>query len=97
MHPSKQQMRKGSEAMSYKFFENKMCEFYPCHKAEQINCLFCFCPLYTIDCGGSCETVIGKDGKQIKDCSNCLLPHLEGGYEYVIKRLNGENKKKTER
>lgn len=35
---------------SYKFFENKECEYYPCHKdMESINCLFCYCPLYHLD------------------------------------------------
>ncbi len=35
--------------MSYKFFENKDCEFYPCHKVSEQNCLFCFCQLYNLD------------------------------------------------
>lgn len=33
----------------YKFFQNKECEYFPCHKvkeAEDFNCLFCYCPLY---------------------------------------------------
>ena len=34
---------------SYRFFQNKECEYFPCHKAEneeEFNCLFCYCPLY---------------------------------------------------
>ena len=34
----------------YKFFQNKKCEYFPCHKGipeEDFNCLFCYCPLYT--------------------------------------------------
>ena len=33
---------------SYRFFENKECQYYPCHKGiENMNCLFCYCPLYS--------------------------------------------------
>ena len=28
---------------SYRFFENKECQYYPCHKGiENMNCLFCY-------------------------------------------------------
>ncbi len=74
-------------AVSYKFFENRTCEFYPCHKTERINCLFCFCPLYNTECGGNFELILGNDGKKIKDCSHCVVPHSEKGYEYVIEKL----------
>jgi len=66
------------------FFEHKDCEYYPCHKMERINCIFCYCPLYHIkDCGG--EYVILKNGK--KDCSACLFPHDEFNYELICDRL----------
>ncbi len=29
--------------------------------------------------------------KPIKDCSNCILPHIESGYDYVIQRLQAVN------
>ena len=33
---------------SYRYFENKACKYYPCHAdIDHINCLFCYCPLYT--------------------------------------------------
>ncbi|MBQ7109575.1 MAG: metal-binding protein [Clostridia bacterium] len=73
--------------MSYSYFENKKCEYYPCHKAENINCLFCFCPLYHMeDCGGSPE-FIETDGKRIKDCSNCMFPHRKENYEKIIEKI----------
>lgn len=32
---------------SYRFFENKECQYFPCHKPlEHFNCLFCYCPFY---------------------------------------------------
>ncbi|MCL2177308.1 MAG: cysteine-rich small domain-containing protein [Firmicutes bacterium] len=52
--------------MSYKFFQNRACEFFPCHEVKEVdlgidfggslenfNCLFCFCPLYNLkdECG----------------------------------------------
>ena len=71
--------------MSYKFFENKECEFYPCHKgAKKLNCLFCYCPLYLkADCGGNYKIL--KNG--IKDCSDCLFVHIPENYEKVIEKL----------
>ncbi|MBQ3009245.1 MAG: metal-binding protein, partial [Oscillospiraceae bacterium] len=33
---------------SFRFFENRDCEYYPCHKTDHpLNCLFCYCPLYS--------------------------------------------------
>ena len=65
--------------MSYRFFQNKQCEYFPCHEGD-LNCLFCFCPLYRfIECGGSPRWIKG-----VKDCSECSLPHDEDGYDYII-------------
>ena len=73
--------------MSYKFFENKDCEFYPCHNSDKINCLFCYCPLYfNYDCGGKYE-IIEVKGIEMKDCSNCTIPHNEEGYDYIVNKL----------
>lgn len=74
---------------SYKWFSNKECKYYPCHKDGETNCLFCFCPLYNFEnCGGN--FVINKRG--LKDCKDCKIPHSEGGYEYIINKII-ENKK----
>ena len=71
--------------MNYNFFQNKKCEYFPCHKTDNIdnfNCIMCFCPLYTYkDCGGNYKIL--KNG--IKDCSKCLIPHYD--YNYVITKL----------
>ena len=63
-------------------FSNTSCEYYPCHGIENQNCLFCYCPLYNMECGGN---YIMRKG--IKDCSACTIVHTEGGYEYVQKML----------
>ncbi|MBQ9949863.1 MAG: cysteine-rich small domain-containing protein [Clostridia bacterium] len=73
---------------SYKFFLNTDCKYFPCHKTadtECFNCLFCFCPLYALSdkCGGNFKFL--PDGT--KDCSECLLPHTEGGYEYIMHKF----------
>ena len=52
---------------SDRFFANTECRFYPCHRGvDEINCLFCYCPLYHIeDCPGN-PAFIEKDGRRIK-------------------------------
>ncbi|MBR2405252.1 MAG: metal-binding protein [Clostridia bacterium] len=71
----------------YKYFENTECEYYPCHKisGEYFNCMFCFCPLYSMgkDCGGN----FTYTDSGIKDCSMCTLVHSKGGYEHIINKL----------
>ncbi len=67
------------------FYANRDCECYPCHKnadSENFNCLFCYCPLYALgeDCGGN----FSYTEQGFKDCSNCLIPHSEKGYDYII-------------
>ncbi|HHW61995.1 MAG TPA: metal-binding protein [Syntrophomonadaceae bacterium] len=60
------------------------CEYYPCHDGEDMSCLFCYCPLYRMkDCGGNYKILPGG----IKDCSDCLLPHQEENYVYILLRL----------
>lgn len=76
------------EKNSYEYFQNIECEYFPCHKknGEYFNCLFCYCPLYLIkECGGNYIYYKG-----VKDCSNCLIPHSEGGYDYINKKLKEE-------
>lgn len=69
------------------FMTNTMCPYFPCHAGadvESFNCLFCFCPLYALGeaCGGAFHYTEGG----IKDCSHCLLPHSEGGYDYILEK-----------
>lgn len=72
---------------SSRFFANKKCEFYPCHKSgEDINCLFCYCPLYTSDCPGNYH-MIEKDGRKVKSCIDCIFPHIPENYDKVISFL----------
>ena len=70
------------------FFANKDCMYYPCHECkEDINCLFCYCPLYHLDdCPGS-YTITDKGGVKIKNCKDCVYPHLAKNYPDVIRRL----------
>lgn len=81
-------------SMSYKFFQNKECEFFPCHsEVKDFNCLFCYCPLNHIkECGGT-YTILQNGWK---DCSGCVIPHTN--YDYIIKKLkevNYENKRNS--
>jgi len=75
---------------SDQFFKNVECRFFPCHErigTETFNCLFCYCPLYSLgrDCGGNFE-YIGESGN-VKCCSKCTFPHEAGNYDLVIAKL----------
>ena len=72
----------------YDFFQNKACEYFPCHAGadkESFNCLFCYCPLYALGdkCGGSFQYL--PNG--IKDCSNCLRPHRRENYGKIMEKM----------
>ena len=74
---------------NYAFFQNKDCEYFPCHKCadeENFNCLFCYCPLYALgdQCGGSFTYL--ENG--IKDCSNCLKPHRRENYDRIMAKMD---------
>ena len=73
---------------SSKFFANKDCEYYPCHKMEgDLNCLFCYCPLYHLeDCPGN-PTYKDKNGRRIKVCTNCTFPHHPENYDQIMAHL----------
>jgi len=69
----------------YKFFQNRECEYFPCHQIDddtKFNCLFCYCPLYALGnrCGGAfCYTKSG-----IKNCTYCIRPHLPENYDVIV-------------
>ena len=80
-------MQNDMKTENYKFFQNKKCEFFPCHKVaneDEFNCLFCFCPLYMLKdkCGGNFKYSNG-----IKDCSACIIPHSKNGYEFIMNKM----------
>lgn len=73
----------------YDFFQNKECEFFPCHEgadAACFSCLFCYCPLYALgeNCGGNYTYT--EQG--IKDCSSCLVPHRRENYRKVMAKMD---------
>ena len=73
---------------NYDFFQNRQCEYFPCHKVandENFSCLFCYCPLYALGdtCGGNFTYL--ENG--IKDCSNCLVPHRKENYDRIMEKM----------
>ncbi len=77
------------EPNSFKYFCNRDCQYFPCHKnadEDNFNCLFCYCPLYALGdkCGGNFKYIEGG----IKDCSDCLLPHNPKSYFYILSKYN---------
>lgn len=73
---------------SYRFFENKDCKYFPCHEGlEEFNCLFCYCPLYAKEnCPGKPQ-YMDIDGKSVKDCTNCVFPHVPENYDVIMNCL----------
>jgi Zn-finger protein len=74
--------------MKQEFFSHIECEAYPCHdinEEEEFNCIFCFCPFYTLD--ELCEGNYIRTEKGIKDCSACTAPHKRSNYKNIIKKL----------
>ena len=71
---------------SFYYFENRECQYYPCHKGmAEMNCLFCYCPLYALgeNCGGNFRYT----QKGIKDCTNCLRPHIRENYPEITAQM----------
>lgn len=72
----------------YSFFKNESCEFFPCHEGianGDFNCLFCYCPLYTLgkNCGGNYMYL--PNG--VKSCEKCTFPHKRENYDRIISRF----------
>lgn len=76
---------------SYRFFENKECKYYPCHKGiKDFNCLFCYCPMYHKQkCPGN-PKYLKVNGKEIKVCDECTFPHNPDSYDKIIHILSNE-------
>ena len=52
---------------------------------DEFNCLFCYCPLYTL--GKNCGGKFKYTDKGIKNCSDCLLPHNKNNYDYIMSKF----------
>ena len=74
---------------SQRFFENKECRYFPCHKGlEDFNCLFCFCPMYAKEnCPGN-PGYMESGGRKIKICTDCTFPHVPEHYDRIIELLS---------
>lgn len=78
-----------SDTRHFSFYQNRECEYFPCHKGvpeKDFNCLFCFCPLYTL--GKNCGGAYGCTAQGVKDCSGCVFPHMRENYEAVLARFD---------
>ena len=73
----------------YDSFQNKQCEYFPCHEGanpETFSCIFCYCPLYAL--GDKCGGAFTYTEKGIKDCSKCLRPHRRENYEKIVDKMD---------
>ena len=77
---------------SSRFFENRECEYFPCHKGlEDFNCMFCYCPMYRLEqCPGN-PAYKEKNGTTIKVCTNCTFPHKPENHAKIVEILRKMN------
>ena len=71
------------------FIQNKDCSWFPCHDIDEDrhDCKFCYCPLFFADCNGNYS--LTDEG--IKDCTDCLKPHIDKKFIFKeIRRLESE-------
>ena len=62
------------EAKHYAFFQNRDCEYFPCHKVkdeENFNCLFCYCPLYALGSNAAAISAIRKTASRTAPAAPC--------------------------
>jgi Zn-finger protein len=65
---------------NYKFFQNKSCEYWMCHKGinkDNFSCLFCYCPVF-YHCA-------------LKDkipCERCIFPHRRNNYDRMMLEIS---------
>jgi Zn-finger protein len=80
---------------SSRFFANRSCQYYPCHEGqEELNCLFCYCPMYLSEhCPGN-SAWLDVGTYIIKDCSGCTFPHKAENYDAIIDYLRESGKKR---
>lgn len=81
-------MKQDWQGKHYAFFQNRQCEYFPCHKTDDpdnFNCLFCYCPLYALgrSCGGNCRYT--EQG--LKDCAQCMVPHRRENYGKILEKF----------
>ena len=72
----------------YVFFQNRECEFFPCHRGAEkdgFSCLFCYCPLYAL--GDKCGGNFTYTETGIKDCSGCQIPHRRENYDRIMEKM----------
>ncbi len=75
------------EGKHFSFFQNRECEYFPCHatdKPEDFNCIFCYCPLYAL--GDRCGGNFRYTEKGVKDCTGCMVPHVRGNFGRILEK-----------
>lgn len=70
----------------FNWTQNTGCRYFPCHSTvpvEEFNCLFCYCPLFFIECDG--RYTLMDNG--FKDCSKCTRNHDKDSWKFIVSRL----------
>lgn len=81
----------GKNKADFHFFQNRACRYFPCHgkgegtgsvPIDDFNCLFCYCPMYYIKCGGNYKLM----DNGLKDCMQCTRNHDKDAWKYIQAR-----------
>jgi threonine-phosphate decarboxylase len=67
---------------------DKSCEYLPCHDNLE-DCTFCYCPFYPCNnpISGGKMVISSRTGKEVWDCSKCLLPHKTKNAQIILDEL----------
>ena len=68
--------------------QNKECEYFPCHNIDNLQCDFCYCPLYPCYDKRVRGKIIKNDkGEDIWDCKDCVILHKKQNVNLIIEMI----------
>ncbi|MBR4225465.1 MAG: cobyric acid synthase [Candidatus Methanomethylophilaceae archaeon] len=65
---------------------NLECEYHPCHFKGQ-DCTFCYCPFYPCEDEDLGSSTVGKRGKPVWNCSDCLFIHRTEVAKHIMSEI----------
>jgi histidinol-phosphate aminotransferase len=76
--------------------KGRECEYYPCHFDGQ-DCTYCFCPFYPCDDEELGRFILGKKGRKVWTCKDCLWIHEPETVQKILTILEGEKIEELDR
>ena len=62
---------------------NTDCDYHPCHFRGQ-DCTFCYCPFYPCEDEDLGSWLVGRRGRRVWNCTDCLLIHRTPVCRFVV-------------